>query len=346
MFNNYSEVKEIAKAKLLGICNVCPDCNGLACRGKVPGCGSKGEGAAFIDSRAFIKSIKLNMDAVHEHFEADTKISLFGKEFELPFCIAPVGGMSLNYGSVMSEYEYAKAVISGAKDKGIFAWTGDGPNDDIFYKPLEAIKEVKEGCAVVAVKPWEQEKVFARIKEAEEAGAIAIAMDIDAASLINLKLAGKPVYTKSEDELREIVRSTKLPFIVKGVLTKDAAIRCANAGCYGIVLSNHGGRIMEDAAAPASLIPEIRAAAGDRLKIFVDGGIRTGSDIFKCIALGADCVMLARPFVTAAVGGGEEGVGLLIDKLSSELKETMLMTDSRNISSIGFDKIRYDKFGL
>ena len=339
MFNNYNEVKENAKKVLAGICYVCPECNGLACVGKVPGCGSKGHGAGFIDCKKYLNSIKINMDAVHEHFEADTSVELFGHKFDLPFCAGPIGGMQLNYGGKLDEYDYAKALVNGCKDNGIFAWTGDGPDDLIFRKPLAAIKEAG-GTGVIALKPWEQEKVFAKIKELEDANLMAFGMDVDAAALINLKLAGKPVYTKSEAELKDIAQSTKMPFIVKGVLTPAAAEKCAKAGCYGIVVSNHGGRIMADSAVPASMLQEIKKAVGDSLKIFVDGGIRNGADIFKCLALGADEVILARPFVTAVFGGGEEGVKLFIEQLASELKETMLMTDSRTIKDITIDKIR------
>ena len=338
MFNNYNEVQDNARKILDGACHVCPICDGKACTGQVPGCGSKGRGAGFIDCRKFFDGIKIGMDAVHEHFEPDTSVELFGKRFALPFCAAPTGGMKLNYGGKLLEEEFAKAVVLGCKNNGTFAWIGDGPDDNIFLKPLSAVKEAG-GIAVTAIKPWDQPKAFARIKELEAAGNMAFGMDVDAAALINLKLAGKPVYTKSEAELKEIVKSTNIPFIVKGVLTPRAAERCAKAGCYGIVVSNHGGRIIEDAPVPASVLKDIKAAVGDSIKIFVDGGIRSGADIFKCLALGADEVMLARPFVTAVHGGKEEGVKLLIEKLASELKEIMLMTDCRTIDDINIDKI-------
>ncbi len=338
MFNNYNEVQNNAKKVLSGICNVCPVCDGKACVGKVPGCGSKGRGAGFIDCRAFFDSIKINMDAVHEHFEPDTSVELFGHKFSNPFCAAPTGGMKLNYGGKLSELDFANAVVLACKNNGTFAWTGDGPDETIFHEPLQAVKNAG-GFAVTAIKPWEQEKVFSRIKELEAVSSMAFGMDVDAAALINLKLAGKPVYTKSESEIRDIVQSTKIPFIVKGILTPRAAERCANAGCYGIVVSNHGGRIIEDAAVPASVLKDIKKAVGNDLKIFVDGGIRSGADIFKCLALGADEVMIARPFVTAVHGGGEEGVKLLIEKYSSELKEIMLMTDCKTIDDIKEDKI-------
>jgi len=338
MFKNYNEVVEAAREKLKGICNVCPECNGIACKGKVPGCGAKGSGASFTVCREVLKSIKLNMDAVHPHFEADTKIELFGKSFDYPFFVAPIGGMSLNYKSILTEAEYVRAVVEGSRNAGIFAFTGDGPDETYFTEPLPIIKEFG-GVAIPTIKPWEQEKCFSRIKEIEKTGAMAFAMDVDSASLINLKLLGKPVFTKSEEELKELAACTKLPFIVKGILTAKAAEKCAKAGCYGIVVSNHAGRVMEDAPAPISKLLEIRSAVGNELKIFVDGGFRNGADIFKGLALGADAVLLGRPFATAAFGGGSEGVAMLAKKLGAELSETMLMTDAPSIKDITAEKI-------
>ena len=86
-------------------------------------------------------------------------------------------------------------------------------------------------------------------------------------------------------------------------ITGGSAPRCADAGCAGIIVSTHGGRVITSAQSTAEVLPEIRAAVGDRLTVIVDGGIRTGYDIFKVLALGADAAMIGRPFVVAAVGG-------------------------------------------
>ena len=338
MFNNYNEVLDNAKKVLEGICQVCPECNGLACKGKVPGVGAKASGAAFTVCRDFFKSVKLNMDAVHEHFEADSQIELFGKTFEYPFFAAPIGGMALNYGGILTEEEYARGAVFGTLNAGTFAFTGDGPNEAYFADTMPIIKEAG-GIAISTIKPWEKDKCITRIKAIEAAGGMAFAMDVDSASLINLKLMGKPVFTKSKDELKELVQSTKLPFIVKGVMTAKSALACKEAGCYGIVVSNHGGRVMEDTPAPASQLKAIREAVGKDFKIFVDGGVRSGSDIFKCLALGADAVLIGRPYAIAAHGGREEGVKLLTEKLGAELKEIMLMTDCKTISDINENKI-------
>lgn len=338
MFKNYNEVTENAKKVLAGYCEVCPDCNGIRCKGKVPGCGAKGSGASFTVCREYLKTVKIKLSAVHEHFDADTSFEAFGEEFKAPVFVAPIGGMALNYGGIMSEEEYVKAVTKGAFDAGIAAWTGDGPNKEYFEAALPMIKGLN-GRIIPTVKPWEQKEAISRIEAVGSSGAMAVAMDVDSAALVNLRLVGKAVYTKTEEDLRELVQAAQIPFIAKGIMTAEDAVECADAGCYGIVVSSHGGRIMEDNPAPAMMLPEIKEATCGRIKIFVDGGIRSGADVFKCLALGADAVLIGRPYAIAAHGGKDEGVKLLTEKLVAELKETMLMADAKTLSDISTDKL-------
>ena len=335
---NYQEVLERARKVLEPKCRVCPECNGLACKGQIPGVGAIGSGAGFTECRTFLKNVKLNMDPIHEDYPIDPSVELFGKKFAYPFFIAPIGGMPFNYTDYLTEAEYTEYTVMGAQESGIFAFTGDGPLDDYFPATLPVI-QAAGGIAVSTVKPWEQSKVLQRIRDLEAVGCMAFAMDLDSAALLNLKLMGKPAYTKSVDELKEIVAATDMPFIAKGIMTADGARKCVEAGAYGIVISNHGGRILEDFPAPCSKIAEIRAAVGSSLKIFVDGGIRSGADVLKCLALGADAVMIGRPYAIAAHGGRQEGIRLYTEKIAGELTEAMRMTDCRTLQDITMDKI-------
>ena len=338
---NYDDVLKKAAEVLAPKCRVCKDCNGLACRGEIPGVGAAGNGSSFTLCREYLSKIRIQMDAVHEHFEADPSIELFGCRLAGPFMVAPIGGMSFNYTNYLSEVEYSEAVVFGARQAGIIAFTGDGPQDDYFPSTLPVIAEA-DGMAIPTIKPWAREKLMSRIADVRSSGCPAFAMDIDSAALINLKLQGKPSYAKSEEEIREIVEVSEKPFIVKGVMTPESALRCARAGAYGIDVSNHGGRVMQDALPPVSVVSEIRAAldaAGSDMKLFVDGGIRSGADVFKCLALGADAVLIGRPYAIAAHGGGAEGVRLYTEKILQELKEVMLMTGCRTLAEITEDKI-------
>jgi isopentenyl diphosphate isomerase/L-lactate dehydrogenase-like FMN-dependent dehydrogenase len=167
-------------------------------------------------------------------------------------------------------------------------------------------------------------------------------MDIDAAGLAVLAAAGKPVSPKSVGEIREIVMSTKLPFIIKGVMTVAGALKSVEAGAYGIVISNHGGRVFDHTPATVEVLPEIYKAVGGKIKIFIDGGIRTGVDVLKMLALGADAVLIGRPYGVAAYGGGAEGVELYTRKIGAELKDAMIMAGCSTLSDIS-ENVIYKK---
>lgn len=340
----YDEVLAKARQVMAPKCRVCPECNGIACRGEVPGVGAVGSGAGFIECRTFLKSLKIHMDAIHEEYPVDTAISLFGKTFSAPFFVAPIGGMPFNYTGAMTEEEYSRATVFGALDEGIFAFTGDGPLDEYFPSTLPVIREAG-GVAVSTIKPWAKDKVFSRIHDLEQVGCMAFAMDVDSAALVNLKLMGKPAYPQPLECLREFAASTSMPFIVKGIMTPASAEKCAKAGAWGIVVSTHGGRVSQDFAAPCSMLRSIRAAVGRQLTILVDGGIRSGGDVFKCLALGADAVLIGRPYAIAAHGGGREGVRLYTQKIAAELRIAMLMSDSRTLADITPDKIMVPSAG-
>ena len=169
----------------------------------------------------------------------------------------------------------------------------------------------------------------------KEAGSFAVAMDIDAAGLPFLKNLTPPAGSKTVEELREIAQMAGVPFIVKGVMTVRGALKAKEAGASAIVVSNHGGRVLDQCPATAEVLMDIvDALDGSGVKVLVDGGIRSGVDVFKALAMGADAVGIARPFVTAVYGGGEEGVKLYIEKIGAELADTMAMCGVHDVKSI------------
>ena len=124
------------------------------------------------------------------------------------------------------------------------------------------------------------------------------------------------------------------PFILKGIMTVSGALKALEAGASGIVVSNHGGRVLDQCPATAEVLPAIVDAVGGRMTVLVDGGIRTGMDVFKALALGADAVLIGRPFVNMVYGGGAEGVQVYVDKLKAELADTMAMCGAHSLSDI------------
>ena len=118
-------------------------------------------------------------------------------------------------------------------------------------------------------------------------------------------------------------------------MTPGGARKAVEAGAAGIVVSNHGGRVLDSVPATAQVLPEIAGAVGGSTVILVDGGVRTGMDVFKALALGADAVLIGRPFVTAVYGGGAQGVKAYVGELGEQLRETMQMCGTENLAKIG-----------
>ncbi len=336
---NYSECIENARAKIGNYCKACPECNGRACKNQMPGPGAKGIGDTAIRNYDKWKEIRLNMDTLVEKRPIDTSLSLFGKEFKYPFFAGPVGAVNLHYGDCLNDVSYNDILVSACAEFGIAAFTGDGVDSNVMLAATKAIKKA-DGFGIPTVKPWNMELIREKLELVKESGAFAVAMDIDAAGLPFLKNLNPPAGSKSVEELREIVDATGLPFIVKGIMTVKGALKAKEAGASAIVVSNHGGRVLDQCPATAEVLEEIADAVDGSMKILVDGGIRSGTDVFKALALGADAVIIARPFVTAVYGGGREGVESYIQKISGELADTMAMCGVASLEEISRDCVR------
>lgn len=333
------EVLEQARTCLGAYCKGCQICNGRVCKNQVPGPGAKGVGDTAIRNYDKWKEIRVQMDTLCENKPVDTTFRLFGKEFAYPFFAGPVGAVNLHYGEKYNDTSYNDVLVSACAAAGIAAFTGDGANPDVMKAATDAIREAG-GMGVPTVKPWNLSAVSEKMELVRQSGAFAAAMDIDAAGLPFLKNMTPPAGSKSVEELAEIIRDARTPFIVKGVMTVKGALKAKEAGADAIVVSNHGGRVLDQCPATAEVLPEIVEAVEKSMVVFVDGGIRCGTDIFKALALGADGVLIARPFVTAVYGGAKEGVSELVERLGAELKDTMAMCGAHSLGEITADMIR------
>ena len=316
---NYSECIEQARKRIGNYCKACPECNGKACRNQMPGPGSKGIGDTAIRNYDKWKEIRLQMDTIAENKPVDTSLELFGKTFQYPFFAGPVGAVQLHYGDCQTDVTYNDILVSACAEYGIAAFTGDGVDSNVMVAATKAIQKT-DGIGIPTVKPWN-----------------AVAMDIDAAGLPFLKNLDPPAGSKTVEELRQIIKLAGAPFIVKGVMTVKGALKAKEAGADAIIVSNHGGRVLDQCPATAEVLEAIANAVGDSMKILVDGGIRSGADVFKALALGADGVVIARPFVTAVYGGEKEGVRSYIEKIGSELEDTMKMCGVSSLNEINRD---------
>ena len=334
----YQEVLENARTCIGPYCKACPVCNGKTCRNTVPGPGAKGIGTGFIRNYEKWQEVCVNMDTICENKPVDTTFELFGRTFALPVFAGPVGAMMLHYGAKYDDLTYNNMLVDACTKAGILAFTGDGTDPLVMKGAADALKR-SDGLGIPTIKPWNMETIKEKLFLVKAADPLAVAMDIDAAGLPFLKNLQPPAGSKTVDELREIAALAGKPFILKGIMTARGAKKALEAGAAGIVVSNHGGRVLDSCPATAEVLPEIVDAVGGKMKIFVDGGIRTGMDVFKALALGADAVLIARPFVTMVYGGGAEGVKIYVEKLKAELSDTMAMCGAHSLSEITRDMV-------
>lgn len=336
---NYSDVLNEAKKTSGPHCKCCPICNGQACGNTIPGPGAKGLGTVFIRNYQKWQEICLNMDTISDAHDVDTSYDLFGRKMALPVFAGPVGAVALHYSDRYTDLEYNDILVSACAKGGIAAFTGDGVDPKVMDAAVKAIK-ANSGAGIPTIKPWNRDEVIRKLDLARSSDPIAIAMDIDAAGLPFLKNMTPPAGSKTVVELKEFADRAGVPFILKGIMTVRGAIKAVEAGASGIVVSNHGGRVLDQCPSTAEVLPEIVDAVGNDVEVFVDGGIRTGVDVFKALALGAKAVIIARPFVTMVFGGGSEGPGVLIAKLKAELEDTMAMCGAKSLKDIDRTMIR------
>ena len=329
----YLGVLANARGAMGPYCNAFPICNSVACKNTVPGPGAKGLGTGFIRNYQKWQELCVNMDTICENVPVDTSYEFFGQKLDLPVFAAPVGAMQLHYGDKYNDEAYNDLLVSACSDAGILAFTGDGMNAAVMEGAAKAIANYG-GRGVPTVKPWNLELIQKKMDMVRAADPFAIAMDIDAAGLPFLKNMQPPAGSKTVEELKEIAALAGKPFILKGIMTVNGAKKALEAGASGIVVSNHGGRVLDQCPSTAEVLPAIADAVGGKMTILVDGGIRTGMDVFKALALGADAVLIGRPFVNMVYGGGAEGVKVYVEKLKAELADTMAMCGAHKLEDI------------
>lgn len=320
------------------ICKNCKICNGRACRNTIPGPGSKGVGDTAIRNYDKWQEIRVNMDTLVENKPVSAETTLFGRKFAAPVFAGPVGAVKMHYGDKYDDLQYNDILLPACREAGIAAFTGDGMDDQVMVSACESLKK-EGGYGVPTVKPWNKEKVDEKMALVRDSGAFAVAMDIDAAGLPFLKNMQPPAGSKSVEELREIIADAGVPFIVKGIMTPKAALKAKEAGADAIIVSNHGGRVLDQCPATAEVLEDIVKAVDGSMTILVDGGIRSGTDVFKALALGADGVLIARPFVNAAYADGAQGVKDYAAKIIAELEDTMTMCGAHTLEEITRDMV-------
>ena len=261
---------------------------------------------------------------------ADTGIEFLGERFASPVmtpAFSHLMGFHDRPQTGLEEYSIA------AKNLNLLNFVGMMENDLFEKVAATGAKTVR------IVKPYaDNGKVRDQMQFAETHGAWGIGMDID--HIFGPKgrdiVIGEEMDVQTTDMLRSYVESTKLPFFVKGVLSVEDALKCADIGAKAIIISHHHGRLPY-AVPPVAILPKIKealASSGKALKIVVDCGISSGADVYKCLALGADAAAVGRSMLPSLEEGGVEGVSKFLSGVTDELRYVMSFTGFAKVSDI------------
>ena len=334
----YNEILEAARGQVGPTCKACPVCDGRACGNTIPGPGCKPPNNVAARNYAKWQEVLVNMDTLCPSQPADTTFNLFGHDFKAPIFVAPLGSLPLHYGDKHTDFTYNSILVPACAGYGVAAFTGDGLDPEIMKSSVQDMIQVG-GMGIPTIKPWNLEAVFEKLDILNANGIFAAAMDVDGAGLPFLKAFNPNAGSKSVDELRQITAYAKMPFIVKGIMTPRGAEKAIEGGAAAIVVSNHGGRVLGGVPSTAEVLPAIAKAVDGRIPIFVDGGIRSGTDVFRALALGADAVLIGRPLIPFVYAAGAEGVQVYLDKIIAELKDTMTMCGTPTLADIGPENV-------
>jgi putative N-acetylmannosamine-6-phosphate epimerase len=329
-----------ARERLYPVCRICPECDGVACAGEMPGMGGVGSGMSFQNNFVALRRVRLNLrtltDVSTGDRRPDTSTTIFGQKLSFPALAAPIGRAAAAYGKGMAADSYFDAVIGGCVDAGTTGGVGD--------TPAAPIEDIRMRCNIVAryngksiygIKPVPNKTILSRLPMIEASRAFMMTIDIDAAGSSGGIATPNAFEPKTVAELRELVRAVKVPLVIKGIMTPDEALKAAEAGAAGIVVSNHGGRVLDYTPGTAEVLPAIADKVKGKMVIFVDGSVRYGNDVIKYMALGADAVLVGRHLVRAAHGGGRAGVALFMRTMRDEMEVAMVRTGVSTVSQIG-----------
>lgn len=282
---------------------------------------------ANIINREYLDSILVEM-RILDSDKPDISLEIFGKTFSGPVMtpafshLHKVGADGLTQ---MEEYAKAAAIVNAANLAGM--------------ESNESFGKISAACpgTIRIIKPYaDRALVYGEMEQAIALGAIAVGMDIDHpfGKLGEYdEVDGIPMRPVTTEQLAEYVKAASVPFIAKGVLSVTDARKCKEAGCAAILVSHHHGRI-PFGVPPLMVLPEIRDAVGDDMKIIVDCGIDDGYDAFKALALGADAVCVGRAMLEPLSAEGTEGVVKKLQEMNGQLMELMEYTNTRSLKAM------------
>ncbi len=329
--------------------------------------GGAGDELTLRDNTAAFQRLRMRTRVLRDMAGAGRALRLFNQDFASPILLAPVAYQTLFH----PDGERATALAAAATRTGMIVSTQAAT-------PIEEI--ARDAASPLWFQLYIQpDRAFTHdlVRRAEQAGYSAIVVTVDApvsgirdrerragfvlppgVEAVNLRgmrslppqaaqvggpmllggalLAAAPTWR----DIAALKRMTSLPVLVKGIMTAEDAAQSVAEGIDGIIVSNHGGRILDTVPATIDVLPEIAAAVGGRVPLLLDGGVRRGSDVFKALALGAQAVLVGRPYVYGLAAAGAIGVSHVVQMLLAEFEIAMALAGCRNLDEIECSLVR------
>ncbi len=334
--------RSIARKMLVGICGEFSVCDGQPDRtctgqkfGAPIGFGGAGQGKTFEANYNSLQRYRLKMRVIKAHKEPNMSISIFDKKIAIPFMGASVAGVKNSMNDVVPEQALYRGLLKGAMSSGSIGLVGNTPEspDDLGVN----IVGENNGWGIPIFKPQSQERLLQLIHKAEELKVIAVGVDLEGAGSTYWNASNKPVYRKSEEEITDLVDSTEKPVIFKGIMSIEDAVKVLDSGAGACYISNHGGRVLDGGQGMADVLPEIANEISGKIPIMADGAVRTGFDVLKVLALGADIALIGRPIARMSIAGGEVAVKMYYKYMKDDLRKAMILTGCDNIKEVNMD---------
>jgi 4-hydroxymandelate oxidase len=321
------------------------------------------DGATLRDNLAAWRRIRLLPHVLRDVSSVDTSTEILGSPMSLPILIAPMAAQRLAHadgeaamaraaaetGTVMVVSTMATVRLEDVAEAGgegrrwfqLYVHRERGITVDLLERARASGYEAIVLTVDVPVLSRRRKDEINRFELPE-----GVIMENVEASMASLHGSGLAEYSNvafepalTPDDIGWVRSISKLPVVVKGILRADDAVLAVDAGADAVVVSNHGGRQLDGAIASADALPAVADAIDGRVPVLVDGGIRGGYDVVKAIALGANAVLIGRPFLWGLALDGSAGAVAVMEELEGELKRSMALCGARSIPELGRDLI-------